>query len=80
MLKEKLNEISIQIGLELPEELIAQHKECLKKLQETHIEENTIKVGEKLPNFILVDTLGSKYTKDNFVDKKMVFNFFRGSW
>ena len=80
MLKEKLNEISIQIGLELPEELIARHRECLKKLQEIHIEEKTIKAGEELPDFTLVDTLGSKYSKESFVDKKMVFNFFRGSW
>jgi cytochrome oxidase Cu insertion factor (SCO1/SenC/PrrC family) len=80
MLKEKLDEISCKMGEQLPQEILAKLGEGLKELQDTHIEEKTIKAGEKLPDFTLVDTAGKKYTRETFKDKKMVFNFFRGSW
>lgn len=56
--------------------LIKEQEELLK----SNIVENTIKVGDRLPDFNVVDTSGNCYTKDSFKGKKLVLNFFRGSW
>lgn len=80
MLKEKLDEISSKMGSQIPEEVLGKMGKALKDLQDTHIEERTIKVGDKIPPFKLIDTAGNKYTGETFKGKKMVFNFFRGSW
>ncbi len=80
MLKEKLNELSSSMGSQLPQEILAKLGAGIKELHDTHIEEKTIKAGDKLPEFTLVDTAGRKYTRETFKNKKMVFNFFRGSW
>lgn len=80
MLKEKLNELSGNLGAQLPQEILEKLGKGIQELHDTHIENKTVKVGGKLPDFTLVDTGGNKYTKDTFKNRKMVFNFFRGSW
>ena len=80
MLTERLNELSEKSRSVIPEEVLKKLEKALGELQATHIEEKAIKVGDLLPDFNLVDTTGNKYTKESFKNKKMVFNFFRGSW
>lgn len=53
---------------------------AVNELYEKHLEENTIKVGDTLPDFNIIDTFGNSYTKESFKGKKLVLNFFRGSW
>lgn len=80
MLGDKLREVSRKSEEVIPEEIYGKMLENLEKLQNTHIEEKVIKVGEKLPDFDLIDTAGKRYTKSEFLGKKIVLNFFRGSW
>ena len=80
MLREKLKEYAANAKANMPDEVIATMEKALGELQATHIEEKTIKVGDKLPDFNLIDTKGNKYNKDSFKNKKLVLNFFRGSW
>ncbi len=80
MLTEKLAELSQKGKAAIPEEIYAKMAKNLQALQDTHIEENTIKAGDRLPDFKLIDSGGKTYTKDDFRGKKLVLNFFRGSW
>lgn len=80
MLREKLKEYNTNAEANMPHEVIATMEKALRELKATHIEEKTIKVGDKLPDFNLIDTEGNKYSKDSFKNKKLVLNFFRGSW
>lgn len=61
---------------EIKEKLQREQKELLA----SHILDNTIKVGERIPDFRLVDAHGNSYTRESFKNKKLVLNFFRGSW
>lgn len=61
---------------EIKEKLAREQKELL----ESHIVENTIKVGDMIPDFKVVDAYGEHYTKKSFKNKKLILNFFRGSW
>lgn len=80
MLTEKLDALSQKSAAMIPKETLAKLGVELEKLQQTHMEEKTIKAGDKLPGFSLIDTAGNTYTGETFKDKKLVLNFFRGSW
>jgi peroxiredoxin len=55
--------------------------EAMKKLLTLGIEDSSLKVGDKLPSFVLPNVAGKQVSgKDLFVRGRLVVSFFRGGW
>lgn len=80
MLQEKLKALSDKSKEAIPKEILKKLGKGVEELQNTHLEDNIIKIGDKLPKFNLIDASGNTYSNDDFKGKKLVLNFFRGSW
>lgn len=79
MLTEKIKKFIVN-GKPKSKEVKEIMEKSLMRLQDENIEKKAIKVGEKLPDFELLDAYGNIFTKESFLGKKLVLNFFRGSW
>lgn len=80
MLKDKLEEQKESVKVHAGEAHQIRLKNEQRELLASNILEQVIKIGEILPAFSLIDAYGDKYTNESFKDKKLVLNFFRGSW
>jgi len=80
VLKEKLEKAKAELNSIIPSEVAGKFDEFVNQLSEKGIKERVIKVGDPLPNFRLLSSAGKEVTKNDFLGKKLVINFFRGSW
>lgn len=80
MLEEKLKALSDKSKEAFSKDILEKLGKGIEELQKIHLEEKIIKIGDKLPKFNLVDASGNTYSNEDFKGKKLVLNFFRGSW
>jgi peroxiredoxin len=80
-LAQKIAAFNLQAASQLPKEVFENFGRSIADLKQNNIEEKSIKVGEKFPEFSLNNINETKiYSKDILKDRKMVVAFFRGSW
>lgn len=80
MLKQKLEKAKAELNSAIPSEVAGKFDEFVNQLSEKGVEDGVIKVGDPLPDFRLLSSAGKEITKNDFQGKKLVINFFRGSW
>jgi len=82
MLKDELLETKKLASTRLTEEVIKSYDQQIKELKESSLLKMIPKVGDKLPSFSLINTLGETISLDNFKHKgkSLVISFYRGGW
>lgn len=80
-LAKKIDEINKNLATQLPVEIIEVFNQSIQDLKSSKIEEHSIKVGDKFPNFSLRNTNNQIIQLNELLKKgKVIITFFRGTW
>lgn len=80
-LAKKIDEINKNLASQLPAEIIKVFSQSIQDLKSSKIEENSIQVGDKFPDFTLKNTNNQIIHLSKVLKKgKVIVAFFRGSW
>ncbi|GGA35860.1 peroxiredoxin-like family protein [Okeania sp. KiyG1] len=80
-LTKNLQELQAKIQAQLPENAKAKMNKAVVDLANSDIVDNSLKVGEKVPNFSLPNAVGKKVELNSLlVESPVVISFYRGGW
>lgn len=80
-LAEQIEELNRTLSSQLPEEILEAFGKSVEALKTEKIEENSLKTGEKMPEFVLPDIHGNKVSSEELLKHgKLILAFYRGSW
>lgn len=80
-LQEKLSAMKQESMAKLPPEKVAIMSQATKDLIQSGIAEKAIKVGEKLPDFLLPDEKGDLVSSQDLLARgPLAVSFYRGVW
>lgn len=80
-LQAKLDAFKKDFEAKVPEQALQTMRRATEELRNSGILDNTIRVGEKLPDFSLQNQDGTLITSEQLLGKgPLVISFFRGSW
>jgi len=79
--KDGLNELRSQLNEMLPSDALATFDNDAKQLGNTHTSILKLNIGDKAPDFSLVNAVGETVRLNDFLQKgKVVLTFYRGTW
>ncbi|AZA77936.1 AhpC/TSA family protein [Chryseobacterium sp. G0186] len=77
----QIEQLNRELSSQLPYEIWDAFNQSIEDVKTKKIEEDSIQVGEKIPEFSLPNALGETIdSSEAFKNKKMVLAFYRGSW
>ena len=80
-LKEQISEYNAEKAKTMPEEILNTMAAVTADLKSMKLENNSLKVGDKIPHFILPDHTGTDRKLSEYLDKSaVVLSFYRGGW
>ncbi|NER01459.1 MAG: AhpC/TSA family protein [Okeania sp. SIO3C4] len=80
-LTKNLQELQTEIEAKLPEDAKAKMDKAVVDLANSDIVDNSLKVGEKVPNFSLPNAVGNIVELNSLlVESPVVISFYRGGW
>jgi hypothetical protein len=80
-LKEKIDAYKKQFRSTVPKDIQAVMVQATEDLQNSGILENTIKVGDRAPNFTLLDMNEDEISLEDLLSQEfLVLGFYRGKW
>jgi len=79
--KDGINELRSQLNEMLPSDALATFDNDAKQLGNTHTSILKLNIGDKAPDFSLVNAVGETVRLNDFLQKgKVVLTFYRGTW
>ncbi|MGU3377339.1 peroxiredoxin-like family protein [Chryseobacterium sp. M5A1_1a] len=77
----QIEQLNKELSSQLPQEILEAFGQSIEDLKTKRIEENSIQIGERIPEFSLLNPSG-EIINSNEVSKnrKMIVAFYRGSW
>lgn len=80
-LNEQFRKINEQFLASAPQDVLDVFKKASEKLAQEKIEENALKVGDKMPAFALENVVGKTIDSNDLLAKgPLVIKFYRGGW
>lgn len=80
-LKEQISEYNAEKAKKMPESVLKTMAAVTADLKSMQLENSSLKVGDKMPHFVLPDHMGTKRTLSEYLDKSaLVLSFYRGGW
>lgn len=80
-LKRELQKVDEDFIKNAPQDIIELFKSQAEKLAQKEIEKKALKVGDKIPHFILENAVGEKIDSYDLLENgPLVINFYRGAW
>jgi len=80
-LKEQIAELNEKKVDQIPKDILDTMKTVTAGLKAINLEENSLKTGDRAPEFTLPDHSGvDRSLSDYLHDKPLVVNFYRGGW
>lgn len=80
-LKEQISEYNAEKAKQMPEEVLNTMAAVTMDLKSMELEDNSLKVGDKIPQFNLPDHNGTDRSFSGYLDKSVVvLSFYRGGW
>lgn len=80
-LTKNLQQLQAEIQTQLPEDAKAKMNKAVVDLANSDIVDNSLKVGEKVPNFSLPNAVGKTVELNSLlVESPVVISFYRGGW
>ena len=73
--------LNAELSKQVPQEILTVFQKSIEDLQSQNIEKNSLKVGDKIPDFCLPNANYEIICSENILKKgKMIVAFYRGSW
>ncbi|MFD2938959.1 peroxiredoxin-like family protein [Flavobacterium notoginsengisoli] len=73
--------LNAEFSKQVPQEILTVFQKSIEDLQSQNIEKNSLKVGDKIPDFCLPNANHEIICSENILKKgKMIVAFYRGSW
>ena len=80
-LKEQISEYNTEKAKQMPEEVLNTMAAVTVDLKSMSLEDNSLKVGDKIPHFNLPDHNGTDRSLSGYLEKSVVvLSFYRGGW
>ncbi|WP_347216418.1 peroxiredoxin-like family protein [Chryseobacterium sp.] len=80
-LAKQMEYLNQELSSQLPQEILEAFGKSIEDLKSKKIEENSIQVGDQMPEFLLPNTLGKMISSEEVLKNgKMILAFYRGSW
>jgi len=80
-LKEQIAELNEEKVGQIPKDILDTMQSVTAGLKATNLEENSVKIGDRAPEFTLPDHTGvPRSLADYLHDKPVVVSFYRGGW
>lgn len=81
VLAKQIEELNHTLSSQLPKEVLQAFEKSIEELKTLNLEENSLKVGDKMPEFFLPNTMGQMISSVEILKKgKMILAFYRGNW
>ena len=80
-LARQIDQLNKELLSQLSQEIFEVFGQSIEELKTKNIEENSIKIGELMPEFSLINAYGKKISSTDILKKgKIILAFYRGSW
>lgn len=80
-LAHQIETLNIELLKQVPEEILGAFQKSIQDLKSLNIEINSLKVGDKIPDFSLKNAVNDTITSESILrNGKMIIAFYRGSW
>lgn len=80
-LAKQIEDLNQELSSQLPQEILNAFGKSIEDLKTKRIEENSIQIGEQIPEFSLPNALGAIINSEEvFKNGKVILVFYRGSW
>lgn len=77
----QIEQLNRELSSQLPEDILNAFGSSVEDLKTKNIEENSIQVGQQIPEFSLPNAFGEKIYSTQILNKgKTILAFYRGSW
>lgn len=77
----QIEQLNHELSSQLPQDILNAFGSSVEDLKTKNIEDNSIQVGQKMPEFLLPNAYGEKIHFTQILKKgKMILAFYRGSW
>ena len=77
----QIQQFNIKLAAQVPQEVLEAFGKSIEDLKTKNIEEKSIKIGEKIPNFSLKNAKNEVVNSSDILKNgKMIIAFYRGSW
>lgn len=77
----QIQQFNIELAAQVPQEVLEAFGKSIEDLKTKNIEEKSIKIGEKIPNFYLKNAKNEVVNSSDILKNgKMIIAFYRGSW
>ncbi|REC76037.1 AhpC/TSA family protein [Chryseobacterium elymi] len=81
ILAKQIDELNHTLSSRLPNEVLQAFEKSIEELKTRNLEEGSLKVGDKMPEFSLPNTMGQMISSGEILKKeKMILAFYRGNW
>jgi len=81
ILAKQIEHLNQELSSQLPQEILEAFGKSIEDLKTRKIEENSIQIGEQMPEFSLSNAFGKIISSGDILkDGKMILAFYRGSW
>ncbi|MCL8535523.1 AhpC/TSA family protein [Chryseobacterium gallinarum] len=81
ILAKQLEHLNQELSSQLPQEILNAFGKSIGDLKAKRIEENSIRLGDQIPEFSLPNALGKIISSEEILkDGKIILAFYRGSW
>lgn len=80
-LAQQIEHLNQELSSQLPQEILNAFGKSIEDLKAKRIEENSIRLGDQMPEFSLPNALGKIISSEEVLKNgKMILAFYRGSW
>lgn len=80
-LARQIDQLNKELLSQLSQEIFEVFGQSIEELKTKNIEENSIQIGELMPEFSLINAYGKKISSTDILKKgKIILAFYRGSW
>lgn len=80
-LANQIEQLNQSLSSQLPQEILEAFGKSIEDLKTKNIEENSIQIGEEMPEFSLLNASGDLINSNEILKNgKMILAFYRGSW
>ncbi|MBO9692077.1 peroxiredoxin-like family protein [Chryseobacterium sp.] len=77
----QIKQLNHELSLQLPQDILNAFGSSIEDLKTKNIEENSIQIGEQIPEFSMPNAYGKKIDSEEILKNgKMILVFYRGSW
>ncbi|AZA48578.1 AhpC/TSA family protein [Chryseobacterium carnipullorum] len=80
-LAQQIDKLNHTLSSQLPIEVLQAFRKSIEELKTSNLEKNSLKIGDKMPEFSLPNTVGQMISSREILKKeKMILTFYRGNW